>query len=76
MKHFGLDWGAFLGGLERWERLSPADRGVFLEYFVPNQPVKRTAIGAAAPALARSGLVVAVGDGRRVQAAKPFLPLL
>jgi hypothetical protein len=76
VKHFGLDWGAFLGGLERWERLSPADRGVFLEYFVPNQPVKRTAIGAAAPALARSGLVVAVGDGRRVQAAKPFLPLL
>ncbi|HEV7519334.1 MAG TPA: helicase-associated domain-containing protein [Thermoanaerobaculia bacterium] len=76
MKHFGIDWGAFLGGLEVWGRQSPADRRVFLDHFVPNQPVKRSDLLGAAPALLRSGLAVPVGDGRRVQAAKPFLPLL
>jgi hypothetical protein len=75
MKHLALDWDAFLLGLEAWEALSRGDREVFLG-FAPNRPVRKIEIGGSVPLLLRAGLIAPVGDGSRVQVAKPFLPFL
>ncbi len=78
MKHFGLDWGAFLTGLAPWERLSPAARAVFLDRFAPNLAVKRNALGGTVPALTGSGLAIPAGgaQGDRLKLAEPYLPFL
>jgi hypothetical protein len=76
VKHFGLDWGAFLQGLEGWGRLSPVARKVFLDRLAPNLAVKATTLGGSAHALTSSGLLAAVGDGSRFRIAEPYLPLL
>jgi hypothetical protein len=74
MKHLSLEWGAFLGGLDAWERLTPVDREVFLG-LAPSRPAKKSDLGGSLTPLLRAGLIVPVGDGRRVQIARPFLPL-